>query len=54
MPQGNTLKVSQQPQRLIDTTPIENLKGLNSTPKDYKMLTATDKFNSSPSLKFCS
>mgnify|MGYP000982476592 FL=1 len=47
MPQGNTLKVSQKPQRLTDTQPMESSKGFTSVnPNDNRLLTATDKYNS--------
>ena len=47
MPQGNTLKVSQQPQRLSETTTMETSKGFTSlNTKENKMMTATDKFSS--------
>ena len=53
MPQGNTLKVSQKPQRLTDTQPMESSNGFTSVnPNDNRLLTATDKYNSIEVLDF--
>jgi len=47
-PQGNTLKSTQQPQKMTDNSPMESSKGFTSVNgKDNKaQMTATDKFTS--------